>query len=167
MTLMQAIPARTRSVRRLTNGPVRDPLGAPAGRDRTVPPRRPGPSRPAGAPLRYRASGVAISTTAHRKRPVTAATTMGLAVLAGLITLWLGLMAHLGDMVNGSAADLSGRVPDRLAVVRVAAGESLQDIAARVAPDAPLRQVVDRIRELNDLDASMPAAGQTLIAPVG
>ncbi|ORB87848.1 hypothetical protein B1987_25115 [Mycobacterium kansasii] len=92
---------------------------------------------------------------------------MGLAVLAGLITLWLGLMAHLGDLVNGSAADLSGRVPDRLAVVRVAAGESLQDIAARVAPDAPLRQVVDRIRELNDLDASMPAAGQTLIAPVG
>ncbi|EUA09282.1 lysM domain protein [Mycobacterium kansasii 732] len=92
---------------------------------------------------------------------------MGLAVLAGMITLWLGLMAHFGELVNGTSADSSARVPDRLAVVRVAAGESLQDVAARVAPDTPVRRVVERIRELNDLDSSMPVAGQTLIAPVG
>jgi hypothetical protein len=36
-----------------------------------------------------------------------------------------------------------------------------------VAPDAPARQVADRIRELNDLNSSTLAAGQTLIAPVG
>jgi hypothetical protein len=51
--------------------------------------------------------------------------------------------------------------------VRVEAGESIQDVAQRVAPDAPARQVVERIRELNDLNSPTLAAGQTLIAPVG
>ena len=38
-------------------------------------------------------------------------------------------------------------------------GESLQDVAARVAPDAPVRQVAERIRELNDLNSPTVAAG--------
>ncbi len=64
----------------------------------------------------------------------------------------------------------SGRrpqVPARLAVVQVQAGESLQQVAQRVAPDAPVRSVVDQIRELNKLDSAAVDAGQTLIAPVG
>jgi hypothetical protein len=40
-------------------------------------------------------------------------------------------------------------------------------VAHRVAPDAPARQVADRIRELNDLKSPAVAAGQTLIAPIG
>jgi len=52
-------------------------------------------------------------------------------------------------------------------VVRVEPGESIQDVAARVAPDAPAPQVVQRIRELNDLGSPTLVAGQTLIAPVG
>jgi hypothetical protein len=40
-------------------------------------------------------------------------------------------------------------------------------VAARVAPDAPTAQVVQRIRELNKLDSASVDAGQTLIAPVG
>ena len=97
---------------------------APAG------PRRPGPSRPAGAPMRYRGTGVAMSAAPHRRRPVTVATTVGLALLAGIITLWLGLVANFGQMVNGDSARFGRRVPDRLAVVRVEPGESLQDVAA-------------------------------------
>jgi LysM domain-containing protein len=93
-------------------------------------------------------------------------TTVGLALLAGVITLWLGLVANLGQMANGDSGG-SAPVPDRLAVVRVETGESLQDVAHRVAPDAPARQVADRIRELNDLNSPTLAAGQTLIAPVG
>jgi hypothetical protein len=102
----------------------------------------------------------------HRRRPVTIATTVGLALLAGMITLWLGVVAHFGQMANedsGSAA----HVPDRLGVVRVEAGESLQDVAVRVAHDAPVRQVIERIRELNALSSPTLVAGQTLIAPVG
>ena len=51
--------------------------------------------------------------------------------------------------------------------MQVEPGESLQDVAHRVAPEAPARQVADRIRELNNLHSPMLAAGQTLIAPVG
>jgi len=108
-----------------------------------------------------------MSAVPHRKRPVTAATTVGLALAAGVITLWLGLVANVGQVLNGDPGGSAARVPDRLAVVRVATGESLQDVAHRVAPDAPVRQVADRIRELNELHSPALVAGQTLIAPVG
>jgi hypothetical protein len=127
--------------------------------------RRPaGPRRPCGAPLRHGGTGVALSRARgpHRRRPITPATTVGLAVLAALITVWLGLVAQFGDSVRGASAPL----PDRLAVVQVQAGESLQHVAARVAPDAPVSRVVERIRELNQLDTPSLDAGQTLIAPV-
>ncbi len=95
-----------------------------------------------------------------RRRP-------GLALIAGAITLWLGLVANVGQVINGDDAASAARVPDRLSVVRVEAGESLADVAHRVAPDAPARQVAERIRELNDLKSPTLAAGQTLIAPIG
>jgi hypothetical protein len=109
-----------------------------------------------------------MSVAPHGRRPVTLATTVGLALLAGIITLWLGMVAHLGQLANGEpAAASAAHVPDTLAVVRVEPGESIQDVAARVAPDAPAPQVVQRIRELNDLGSPTLVAGQTLIAPVG
>jgi len=108
-----------------------------------------------------------MSFAPHRRRPVTVASTLGLALAAGMITLWLGLVANIGQIVNGDGAGSAAHVPDRLAVVRVDAGESLQDVAHRVAPDAPARQVAERIRELNDLNTPSLVAGQTLIAPVG
>ena len=58
-------------------------------------------------------------------------------------------------------------MPDRLAVVQVQAGETLQQVAHRVAPDAPVGHVVERIRELNQLESVALDAGQTLIAPIG
>lgn len=159
MTIIHAVSPRTTSARRPVNGPV---PGLRPGRDGLAR-RRPGPARPAGAPTRYHGTGVAMSRAPHRGRPVTFATTLGLALIAGIITVWLGLVADIGQALNGGAA----AVPDRLAVVRVEPGESLQDVAHRVAPDAPARQVAARIRELNDLNSPALAAGQTLIAPVG
>jgi predicted Zn-dependent protease len=108
-----------------------------------------------------------MSTAPHRPRPITPATTMALALLAALITVWLGLVAHFGDMLHGGSDQTAGHMPDQLAVVRVEPGETLQHLAARVAPDAPTGQVTARIRELNDLDSAAVTAGQTLIAPVG
>jgi hypothetical protein len=108
-----------------------------------------------------------MSVAPHRRRPVPLATTLGLALVAGLITLWLGLVANVGQQVNRESPGSAAQVPDRLAVVRVEPGESLQDVAARVAPDAPARQVADRIRDLNALNSPALVAGQTLIAPVG
>jgi len=124
---------------------------------------RPG-SRPAGAPLRYGGTGVGLSRARgpHRARPITPATTVLLALLAGLITLWLGGVAFFGDSVRNPSATL----PDRLAVVQVQSGESIAHVAARVAPDAPVGLMVARIRELNRLESAALDAGQTLIAPV-
>ena len=129
-------------------------------------------ARPPGTPTRYHGTGVGMSAAPHRRaphreRPVTLATTMGLALLAGTITLWLGVVAQLGQAVNGDSAGSTTRVPGRLAVVRVESGESLRDVAHRVAPGAPVHQVAERIRELNDLNSPALVAGQTLIAPVG
>ena len=139
----------------------------PAGRRGRPGIRGPQPSRPAVAPPRYRGTGVLMSTAPHRPRPITPATTVALALLAALITVWLGLVAHFGGMLHGGSDQTAGHMPDQLAVVRVEPGETLQHLAARVAPDAPTGQVAARIRELNDLDSATVTAGQTLIAPVG
>jgi hypothetical protein len=139
----------------------------PAGRRDRSGPRGPRPSRPVAASPRYRGTGVLMSTAPHRPRPITPATTVALALLAALITVWLGLVAHFGDMLHGGSDQTTGHLPDRLAVVRVEPGETLHHLAARVAPDAPSGQVAARIRELNGLDSATVTAGQTLIAPVG
>jgi hypothetical protein len=131
-------------------------------RPRGAQPRRPRPDRPGGAPLRYAGTGVTMSRAAHRPRPVSAAVTVALASVAALITIWLGSLAHLGGLSGNDTP-----VPEQLAVVQVQAGETLQHVASRVAPDAPVGQVMQRIRDLNKLDTAALDAGQTLIAPVG
>ncbi|MFG1929822.1 LysM peptidoglycan-binding domain-containing protein [Mycobacterium sp. NPDC048908] len=136
------------------------PLARPGYRAATTR-RRPCSKRPATAPMRYRGTGVMISRASHRRRPITPATTVFLALIAAGITVWLGLVAQFGGVSGGDAP-----VPARLAVVQVQTGETLQQVAHRVAPDAPVAQVVDRIRELNQLDSVALDAGQTLIAPI-
>ncbi|KUI11839.1 peptigoglycan-binding protein LysM [Mycobacterium sp. GA-1285] len=125
--------------------------------------RRTSVTRPAGAAVRYRGTGVLMSRASHRRRPITPATTVLLSLVAAGITVWLGLVAQFGGVVGTTSAT----VPDRLAVVQVQTGETLQQVAMRVAPDAPVGQVMDRISELNQLDSPALDAGQTLIAPVG
>lgn len=124
--------------------------------------RRPQPQRPAGAPLNYRSTGVLMSRASHRRRPVTPLATVVLALVAAAITVWLGLVAQLGAHESPAPP-----APARLAVVQVQAGESLEQLAQRIAPDASVGSVVDQIRDLNELDSASVDAGQTLIAPVG
>jgi LysM repeat protein len=140
-------------------GPTRNAGGAPV-RTRSL---RPAPARPPVAPLRYRGTGIAMSRAPHTRRPVSTAVTVSLAGLAALVTLWLGALANFSG--DSSAAPVSA--PDQLAVVQVQAGETLQQLAQRVAPGASAAQTVDRIRDLNKLDSAAIDAGQTLIAPLG
>jgi LysM domain len=160
MTRIEPIPSGAPTRSRLVQ--VR-----PAGCHGRPQPHGPRPSRPAGAPPRYRGTGVFTSTTSHRPRPVTPATTVALALLAALVTVGLGLVADFAEALRGGSDQAAGRMPDRFAVVRVETGETLQHLAARVAPDAPIGQVAQRIRELNGLDSSTVTTGQTLIAPAG
>lgn len=126
--------------------------------------RGPQRRRPAAEPLRYRGTGVLMSRASHRRKPITPTTTVLLALMAAGITVWLGLVAQFGAP---AVPDTSVPTPARLAVVQVQMGESLHQLAQRVAPDAPTGAVVDQIRELNELDSAAVDAGQTLIAPVG
>jgi hypothetical protein len=151
---------------------TREVLTAPVPRGYYRPPAARRPSRapqsrrrPGGAPLHYRGPGVVMSRASHRRRPITPATTVGLALLAALITVWLGVVAQFGGVVG--AADSSTPVPNTLAVVQVQSGETLAQVAHRVAPGAPVAHVIDRIRELNKLESASLDAGQTLIAPIG
>lgn len=130
------------------------PVGAPARN------ARPGARGPAIAPLRYRGAALRMSRAAHRPKSVSIGVTIALAVLSGLITLWLGVIGHFSG--ESSASNL----PDRLAVVQVQAGETLESVAGRVAPDLPANQVMQRIQELNQLEAGSLEAGQTLISPI-
>ncbi|WP_299558738.1 LysM peptidoglycan-binding domain-containing protein [uncultured Mycolicibacterium sp.] len=129
---------------------------------RRVEPRRPaGRRRPAAGRVQYRRPRVALSRAVHR-RPITPAKTVVLALVAAGITVWLGLVAQVGGVLGPRES-----VPPRLAVVQVHAGETLHQVAQRVAPQAPVGAVVERIRELNGLHSSAVNAGQTLLAPVG
>lgn len=127
--------------------------------------RRQRPHRPHGGALPHRGTGVLVSRASHRRRPITPAATVMLALVAAAITLWLGYVAQLGGAAG--SAQVPTEVPNQLAVVQVQSGESLQQLAQRIAPDAPTAAMVDQIRELNELPSSAVAAGQTLIAPVG
>lgn len=138
------------------SAPLVRPGIRPAGARRRPPVRRPG-----GEPARYRSTGVLMSRASHRRRPITPFATVALALVAAAITIWLGLVAQFGGVVGES-----GAVPPRLAVVQVQTGETIQQVAHRVAPDAPVGQVVQRIRELNQLESAALDAGQTLIAPI-
>lgn len=150
----------TREVPHSRRGAARATGSGPRRTRRAQSTRRPRASRPPLAPMRYRGTGLSASRASHR-RPVTPATTVMLALIAGAITLWLGLIAQFGGVVGDQA-----EIPGRLAVVQVQAGESLQRLAQRVAPEAPVEEVVERIRDLNELESVSLDAGQTLIAPV-
>jgi len=134
------------------------PTGIRAGRAHA---HRPGRTRPHVAPLRYSGTGIAVSRVSHQARKVSTKATIALAGLAALITVWLGSLA---DLTGGVPASV--QVPEQLAVVRVQAGETLQELAQRVAPEAPVAQVVRRIADLNQLGSASVEAGQTLIAPI-
>lgn len=81
---------------------------------------------------------------------------VGLAVVVALAILGLGSFA--GAMTGAD-------VPATTTVVRVEPGETLSDIAVRMAPDSDVAAVVAKIRELNALDGSMVRVGQPLRVP--
>src|SRR5258708_28090734 len=92
MTLIYADPSRTPNASRLIHEPR-------SGRPGLARSRRPGPSRPAGTPVRYYGSGVAMSPAPHPRRPVHVGAPGGPAPGAGVIPLRPGLGAPLRRFV--------------------------------------------------------------------
>lgn len=93
-----------------------------------------------------------------RRRRAVAAVVLAL-VLVGL----LALAVRLGGDVVGSASDRP--VPAGTAVTVVAPGESLLDVAVRVAPASDPSAVAERIRAANHLSSSLVTPGRPLVVP--
>lgn len=82
-------------------------------------------------------------------------------VVAAVVTLAvIGTLGWLGQTAGA-------RTPAETAVVRVGAGETVWDVAQRVAPESDPRAVVERIRQLNGMVGSAVQPGQQLQVPAG
>ncbi|GAA2967999.1 LysM peptidoglycan-binding domain-containing protein [Actinokineospora diospyrosa] len=134
--------------------PVRVPApgrtGRSAGQGRLRPPTR---RRAVGAPR-----VVAEPGCGPRRAP------MSLLVVLGLAAVVAAVVYGVGALANSVAGE--PEVPSTTTVVRVAAGESLSDVAARTAPDSDTSAVVERILELNGLTDVTVRPGQPLTVPV-
>ena len=125
------------------------------GRPAPGPTRGPGPVRLRRPPVVPRCAAPDRVEPAHRRAlQVVIAGVVTLAVVCGL--------AVLGQVAAGGPA-----VPATTAVVQVGAGETVWDVARRVAPDAAAPAVVQRIRELNGMAGSELRPGQRLTVPDG
>lgn len=122
--------------------PVRRVYRVPAGR----PPTR---RRPAGAPR-----VLARPACAPRRARLSVAWVLVVASVACAAVVGLGTLS--GAMAPS--------VPSSTTVVRVKPGESLWELAGRVAPGADASAVVERIRELNGVDGAVQP-GQPLTVP--
>ncbi|MBF4998558.1 LysM peptidoglycan-binding domain-containing protein [Nocardia sp. BSTN01] len=86
---------------------------------------------------------------------------IGLATLAA--TALLTAAAVCGLLGVAQLRDAGG--PASTQTVQVQPGESLSDLAQRVAPKGAVRDTVARIVELNGLRGTEVAAGRTLVVP--
>ncbi|SDZ07822.1 LysM domain-containing protein [Amycolatopsis xylanica] len=139
---------------------ARRPVAAP---ERVAPPRlrvrRLGETRrpPTRARVVAGRKAGAVAPCAPRRIAVRWPWLVALAVAAGLGVTGLGVLAN---GVSPSA------VPEQTATVSVAPGETLSDIAARFAPGSETGAVVDRIKQLNDLQDAAIVPGLPLTVPV-
>jgi hypothetical protein len=139
------IPSRTplpigpyRPAARPRWGPARHPARYPAGLAVASPPRPP----------------VASCSPKHTRRRLAALLVVGLVAAVAVVGLTL---LHTAAVDDG--------IPERTTVVEVRQGETLWELAERVAPQSPPHAVVERIRELNGLRGSTVHPGQPLLVP--
>ncbi|MDD7964182.1 hypothetical protein [Actinomycetospora lemnae] len=153
------LPAGSRPARPAGLDEVRGPV-RPSGRrsPAALPPVRPRVAGGGAAPRLEVAPAVAPAVL--RRRRVAAVVVLG--VLLGVL---VGVLAGLVVPSTAPGAP-AAPVPAGTTVAVVGAGESLTDVAARVAPGADTDGVVARIRELNGMEgASSLAPGRPLVVP--
>ncbi|QRY64603.1 LysM peptidoglycan-binding domain-containing protein [Gordonia sp. PDNC005] len=92
-----------------------------------------------------------------RRRRVVGAVLLG-AVLAGAV--WI--LAIIGGSYQDAA---TSDVPAATQVIHVRSGESLTDVARRIAPELPAAGVVAQLRAMNGLETSGLRVSQSLVAP--
>ena len=151
----KAVPGSVRQDRRAVRARPRPALPAPL---------PPAPVPPAPGPL---AQGPLAQGSLTREFPAVAhppAPRAGRVVaLSATVIVTLSVVAGLSWL--GQSADPA--MPERTTVVRVGAGETLWDVAARVAPRSDPRAVLERILQLNGLPDAEVVPDQQLQVPDG
>jgi hypothetical protein len=143
---------------RASRRPVRVCAGAPV---RRVPAGRASAARPVAirsAPPRALVGRGGLRSESRYAARRAVAQFVLVCVAAAVVVGALGL---LGDVVRAV------RVPATTGVVQVHAGESIWQVARRVAPSADPGAVAARIVELNDLGSPSVRGGQVLVSPIG
>ncbi|WP_237341143.1 LysM peptidoglycan-binding domain-containing protein [Williamsia soli] len=165
--------AATTISRPATSRPVRRLADSGAG-TRTIRPVRPADtSRPADRRHGVDRRGAAVTcgeSDNAAQRPAISAQSVyarrrawAAAAVAGVgLMLLVVFMTFFGGVVEQSAKPADTGT----AVVHVRSGESLGDIASRIAPEMPTAAVVDKIMELNGMNNSALSVGQSLLIPV-
>jgi hypothetical protein len=122
--------------------------------------QRPGARRTpeVAAPVRMAGRPRGIDAAARVERAQ-----LGLATLAAAALLSAAAVVGLIALAQLRSVDPETA---RTALVQVGEGESLADVAQRVDPEDPAREVVRKIVELNGLRGAEVAPGRTLIVPV-
>ncbi len=146
-TPVRRLPAR---VLALTAPPAPVPPSAPTLRNRQV--RCVAPRQTLVPTQRGMTATRPSALRSGRLANVVAAATVTVAIVGGLG--WIGQDATPG-------------IPVKTVVTRVGGGETLWDVARRVAPEADQDAVVHRIRQLNGIVGSAIEPGQPLQVPDG
>lgn len=160
---MAVLIARVASARPV---PVPASVPVPAPAPVPVPGRLPAPPSRPRSPVQPRPAGLVVAlpvrppvascSEVHRRRRLATLVVAGLFVAA--VVVGLGALR---------AAAVDDAVPGRTVVVEVHRGETLWELAERVAPRSPRLAVVERIRQLNGMNGSTIHPGQPLVVPDG
>ncbi len=130
------------------------------GADRTDPQRPGGGRRPSNVIGYDRGPVAGLPRGAHPVQRLERART-GLATLAATALLTAAAVCGLIGIAHGRSVP----PPAATQTVQVRPGESLSEVAQRVAPANPVRDTVTRIVELNGLAGAEVAGGRTLLVP--
>ena len=128
------------------------------------------PTRPSAGLVRYDerprhgSRGSRVAQSARPSHDRVGSRFGGIASVVATVVVTVGLVVGLDALATLTAAP--DGVPTETAAVRVRSGETLSDVASRVAPGASVGRVVVRIMELNEMSSAGVRAGQTLLAPV-
>lgn len=123
--------------------------------------RRPSRRGPDSGAVRYRDAHVRVSQAEHHG----AEGDVGWRTVLATVLVTAGILLGFGVVAHAVTASGMGSLSGATEVVQVGSGDTLTDVAERVAPGLPAQQVIERIMDLNAMSTSSIAPGQSLVVP--